>query len=204
MPNGKGQVWIRCMNHGQKPLTLQLGEAVGSYTATEAIQSVEEQVCTTSWKAVDQVPLGREVPPHLETLYERGKALCEDQSQLEQFTSLLNRYQGVFSAGEHDARHTSLIQHSIQVAKDTRPIRLPPHHLGPLKEEKAERQAQGLLDRGLIEPTYGAWSSPVVLAITGVSMQSLRRTLILPHIDESLDALAGSQDFSIQGLGSRY
>ena len=45
----------------------------------------------------------------------------------------------------------------------TRPIRQLPHRLRPHKEQETKCQVQDLLARGIIEPTNGAWSSPVVL-----------------------------------------
>ena len=82
--------------------------------------------------------MGATVPEHLVPLYEQGREHCEGPHQLKQFLSLLTSYQDVFSKGDGDMGHTNLIEHSIPVAKDTKPIRLPPHRLGPQKEEEAE------------------------------------------------------------------
>ena len=113
-------------------------------------------------------------------------------------------------------RRTTLIEHSIPVIEDTRPIRQPPHRLGPEKEAEAEKQVQDLFEKGLIEPASGAWGSPVVLVqkkdnswrfridyrcLNAVTRQD---AYSLPRIDESLDALAGSSFFSALDLESRY
>ena len=79
---------------------------------------------------------------------------------------LLDQYQDVFSRNDQDVGRTDLVKHSIPVQEGTRPIRQPPHRLGPQKEQEAERQIQDLLARGMIEPASGAWSSPVVLVKT--------------------------------------
>ena len=80
-----------------------------------------------------------------------------------QFAGLLTQYADVFSKGAGDIGKTELVKQSIPVKPDTKPIRMPPHRLGPQKELEAERQVQALLEQGLIEPAGGAWSSPVIL-----------------------------------------
>ena len=56
-----------------------------------------------------------------------------------------------------------MVEHSIPLVEGARPIRQPPHRLGPQKEAEADRQVQELLEKGLIKPANGAWSSPVVM-----------------------------------------
>ena len=58
---------------------------------------------------------------------------------------------------------THEVQHDIPVLPGTIPIKQPPHRLGLEKEAEVGRQVEGLLQKGLIEPASGAWSSPVVL-----------------------------------------
>ena len=79
-----------------------------------------------------------------------------------------------------------------------------------------QRQVEGLLERGLIEPANGAWSSPVVLVRKKdgawrfcVDYRKLNAVTQydaypLPRIDESLDALSGSQFFSTLDLVAGY
>ena len=129
---------------------------------------------------------------------------------------LFRQYQDVFSQNDGDVGRTELVEHSIPVEEGTRPIRQPPHRLGPQKEAEADRQVQKLLEKGLIEPSSGAWSSPVVLVrkkddswrfcidyrrLNAVTKQD---AYPIPRIDESLDALAGSKLFSTLDLTSGY
>ena len=96
-------------------------------------------------------------------VYEAACKGCRDASQRAKMADLLRRYGDVCSKDSGDIGRTSLVEHSIPVMERTRPIRQPPHRLGPHKEAEAERQVQELLKEGLIEPSTGAWSSPVVL-----------------------------------------
>ena len=88
---------------------------------------------------------------------------CTTRKQEGQLADLLTRYEAVFSKNDQDVGRTELVYYSISTTKGTRPIRQPPHRLGPHKKQEAERQVQDLLARGMIEPANGAWSSPVVL-----------------------------------------
>ena len=126
------------------------------------------------------------------------------------------QYQDVFSKGADDVGRTTLVEHSIPVVEGTRPIRQPPHRLGPEKEAEAEKQIQELLNKGLIKPASGAGGSSVLLVrkkdnswrfcidyrrLNSVTQQD---AYPLPWIDQSLDALAGSQFFSTLDLVSGY
>jgi len=83
-------------------------------------------------------------------------------------------------------------------------------------EKEVSRQLHDHLYRGLIEPVHSALSSPVVLVRKKnrswrfcVNYHKLNSVTIqdgypLPRIDESLDALAGSEYFSTLDLLSGY
>jgi len=58
---------------------------------------------------------------------------------------------------------TTPVEHEIPVKPETRPIRQAHRCLGPEKDAEAAKQVQQLLDKGLIEASHSAWSSPVVM-----------------------------------------
>ena len=64
---------------------------------------------------------------------------------------LLTRYEVVFSKNDKDVGRTELVHNSIPAAGGTRPIRQPPHRLGPHKEQESELQVQDLLAQSMIE-----------------------------------------------------
>ena len=98
----------------------------------------------------------------------------------------------------------------------TRSIRQPPRRLGLEKDKEVERQVADLVQRGMVEPADGAWSSPVVLVrkkdqswrlcvdYRWLNAATRKDAYPLPRIDDSLDALAGSMYFSTLDLVSGY
>ena len=129
---------------------------------------------------------------------------------------MLKEYSTVFSTEDGYVGQTTLVEHSIPIEEGTRPIRQPPHRLGPEKEAEAERQVAELLEKGLIEPAGGAWSSSVVLVrkkggkwhfcvdYQRLNVVTQQDAYPLPRIDDSLDALSGSKFFSTLDLVSGY
>lgn len=172
-PDTKGLLLVRCNNPTSQPLKLSSGITLGSYTG---VDDEAEQVFTDVLSHDRQVKGdlvatlssgtvakdGPDVPRHLQKLYNAAIPNCTKE-EAEGLAQLLRKYSTVFSTGDWDAGKTDLITHSIPVMDGTRPIRQYPHRLGSVKETEAERQVATLLEKGLIAPADGAWSSPVVL-----------------------------------------
>ena len=109
------------------------------------------------------VSSGQDVPDHLQELHKQAVAGCQTQDQEQELTALLRKYHDVFSKFDSDVGRTKMVEHSIPLVEGARPIRQPPHRLGPQKEAEANQQVQELLEKGLIELAKGAWNSPVVM-----------------------------------------
>ena len=90
------------------------------------------------------------VPVHLQQLYNIACKNCSGRYQEEKLAMLLNKFESVFSKDDQDVGHTKLVEHSLPVLSNTRPIRQPPHRLGPQKEQEVEKQVQQLLEQGFI------------------------------------------------------
>ena len=223
-PDDRRQVIVRCLNATNSVRVVRAGTTVATFTGIEEqdVQSQRHgaQLPGPEQKAGEEGPFSKTelsgVPEHVRKLYETACQGCQSAAQCAKLAKLLEKYEDVFSREDGDIGHTTLVKHSIPVVEGTRPIRQPPHRLGPVKEMEAERQVQELLKKGLIEPASGAWSSPVVLVkkkddswrfcidyrrLNAVTQQD---AYLIPWIDESLDALAGSKFFSTLDLTSGY
>jgi len=92
------------------------------------------------------------VPSHLIDLYERSSAHLNEN----------DKHSSTFSSSSEDIGRTQLVEHSINTG-NAAPIRQPPRRL-PLGQRAIERQEiTKMLERGIIEPSSSAGSSPVVL-----------------------------------------
>ena len=149
-PDHQGRVMVRCLNPAGQPLQVKAGTTVGVYTSIEDKDISEAEL---PGEQPDQYGIG--LPDHLTSLFTRARENCHYLTQEEQLSTLLTKYQDVFSTGAEDMGRTTLAEHSIPVVEGTRPIRQPPRRLGS-EEAEAEKQVQELLTKGLIEPANGA------------------------------------------------
>jgi len=152
---------VQCINPFTEPVRLSAGALVEKYhsiqeadvgPALETVADTQENPTRTSRGAV---------PEHMADLYDGACGNCTSSTERQVLAQLLVEYSNVFSRSDGDMGLTKVISHNIPLAAGTTPIRQPTRRLGPEKE--VSRQVQDLLDRDLIEPAHGAWSSLVVL-----------------------------------------
>ena len=215
-PDPTGRVLLRCFNCSDQTLKVAAGSIVGELIAVEEadVQDVPNDQPPAGIRA--QQGATPDVPSHLVELYAQAGSVLPEPAQRQAVAQLLGEYEAVFSKGDHDVGRTDQVLHEIPLVPGAHPIKQPPHRLGPEKEAEVDRQVQGLLQRGLIEPACGSWSSPVVLVrkkdgtwrfcVDYRRLNSITQydAYPLPRIDESLDALAGSRYFSTLDLVSGY
>jgi len=210
----RGEILVQCVNPFSEAVQLPSGFILGCF------HSVQEEGIGPSLGDATEGPRQRPskgrriVPPHVQELHETACDGCASNREHQAMAKLLREYNDVFSSGDHDVGLTRAVRHEIPLAARTVPIRQATRRLGPEKE--VSRQVRDLLDRGLIEPVHSAWSSPVVLVwkkdvswrfcvdYRKLNSMTIQDAYPLPRIDESLDALAGSQYFSTLELLSGY
>ena len=106
------------------------------------------------------------------------------------------------------------ITHHIKLILE--PIKQRPRRTSPWKQVEINRQVENLLDRGVIKESNSAWSSPVVWGAKKdgsqrfcVDYQMVNAITVpcafpLPHIDDTLDELAGAKSIATLDIASRY
>ena len=90
---------------------------------------------------------------------------------------------------------------------DTQVIRKAPHRVKPETEAEIDRQVSQLLHQGIIEPTYRAWSSPVVLVKKDQTWRlcvGYRKLNAVTKQNDSLNALFGRRVVSTLDMSSGY
>ena len=138
-----------------------------------------------------------------------------DQNEKEMLFSLLMEYKDVFSFRSSDLGHTSLLHHRINTGSKG-PIQCPPRRIPQARREDVRRLLREMLDNGIVEPSEGPWSSPIVLAkkkdgtlrfcvdYRKVNTITKRDAYPLPRIDDTLGTLGGSKFFTTMDLASGY
>lgn len=135
--------------------------------------------------------------------------------QQEMVRDLLQKHIKVFAKSKTDLGKTNIVSHKINTG-DARPIKQQPRRIPLHKKEAAREEVQRMLKAGIIEPSSSAWSAPIVLVTKKdgsirycidyrkLNEVTQKDSYPLPRIDDSLDALRGSQWFSCLDLASGY
>ena len=129
--------------------------------------------------------------------------------------ALLQEYADVFSFASSDLGRTSVLQHRIDTG-NAAPVHLPPRRVPQARREEVRRLLQEMLHSGVVEPSEGPWSSPIILAkkkdgslrfcvdYRKVNAITRKDAYPLPRVDDTLDMLGGSKFFSTLDLASGY
>ena len=78
------------------------------------------------------------------------------------FRDLFVKYRDVFALSDSELGRTSLVQHVNNTGDATR-IKQMPYRTLPEGKQEIDRQVNNTLERGIIQESVSAWSSPVVL-----------------------------------------
>ncbi|GBN76508.1 Retrovirus-related Pol polyprotein from transposon 297 [Araneus ventricosus] len=189
---------VRVLNLDNKPKTVDKGAVIA-----------------TCEPVVDIIARPQEFSESLRlpSILENLEGLNEEQRTA--VKKLLQEFQNLFSTSYSDVGRCNMTQHRINTGNHP-PIKQYPRRLPLAKKEEAERLVKEMVDNGIIEESSGPWASPIVLVKKKdgstrfcVDYRKLNEITIkdscpLPRIDDTLDALNGSQWFSTLDLKSGY
>ena len=160
---------------------------------------------------------GEVLPADQEVLWSLVSKVGEHVSAVEKerMFALLQEYADVFSFASSDLGRTSVLQHRIDTG-NAAPVHLPPRRVPQARREEVRRLLQEMLHSGVVEPSEGPWSSPIILAkkkdgslrfcvdYRKVNAITRKDAYPLPRVDDTLDMLGGSKFFSTLDLASGY
>jgi len=157
----RGQISTQCVKPFTESVELPAGFMVNRF------HSVQGDVGPSLGETTDNLcppPQGGQEPilTHVKDLYKEACQGCMSNEERLAMAKLLRKYKDVFNSGDHDAGQTQAVCHETPLAVGTIPIQQPTRRLWPEQEKEVSRQIRDFLDRGLIEPAHGAWSSPVI------------------------------------------
>ncbi|GBN58215.1 Retrovirus-related Pol polyprotein from transposon 297 [Araneus ventricosus] len=189
---------VRVMNRDNKPKTIDKGAVIATCEPVMDIvarpQEFSESLRPPS------------ILENLEGLNEAQRAIVRE---------LLQEFQNLFSASDSDVGRCNMTQHRINTGNHP-PIKQYPRRFPLAKKEEAERLVKEMVDNGIIEESPGPWASPIVLVkkkeestrfcfdYRKLNAITIKDSYPLPRIDDTLDALNGSQWFSTLDLKSGY
>ena len=130
------------------------------------------------------------------------------------FRDLFVKYRNVFALSDSELGRTSLVQHLIDTG-DATPIKQLPYRTSPEGKQEIDRQVNNILERGIIQESVSAWSSPVFLKKKDGSMRfcvdyrklnkvTKKDSFPLPLIADTLDSLSGTSVYSTLDMKAGY
>ncbi|GBN95947.1 Retrovirus-related Pol polyprotein from transposon 297 [Araneus ventricosus] len=194
----KEAIPVRVLNLDHKPKTIDKGAVIAT---CEPVVDIANR------------PQGFSESLRLPSILDNLEGLNEEQRTA--VKGLLQEFQNLFSTSDSDVGRCNMTQHRINTGNHP-PIKQYPRRLPLAKKEEAERLVKEMVDNGIIEESSGPWASPIVLVKKKdgstrfcVDYRKLNEITIkdsypLPRIDDTLDALNGSQWFSTLDLKSGY
>ena len=121
---------------------------------------------------------------------------------------LLKRYAFAFATNNKSQGRTAMVKHEIDTG-EARPIKQAPRSIPLAKRNEVKELVDEMKKSGVIEPSSGPWSSPVVLVkkkdgstrfcvdYRKLNDVTKKDSYPLPRIDDTLDTLAGTKWFHI-------
>ncbi|GBM48452.1 Transposon Ty3-I Gag-Pol polyprotein [Araneus ventricosus] len=189
---------VRVLNLNNKPKILDKGDVIATCDPVVDIVARPQEFSGAQ---------------HLQSTLENLQILNEEQRTA--VKKLLNEFQDLFSTCDADVGRCNMTQHRINTG-DHPPIKQYPRRLPLARKEEAEHLVQEMVDNGIIEESSGPWASPIVLVkkkdgstrfcvdYRKLNEITKKDSYPLPRIDDTLDALNGSQWFTTLDLKSGY
>ena len=124
--------------------------------------------------------------------------------QRKELASLLDQFTDIFSSGPADLGQTGIMQHCIDTG-DHPPIKQAPRRVPMHQQGTVCQHVEDVLQHGVIQPSTSLWATPNVLVkkkdgttcfcvdYRKLNDMTRKDAYPLPHIDETLDALAGAK-----------
>jgi hypothetical protein len=126
--------------------------------------------------------------------------------QKDELRKLIDSYSDVFATSLTELGCTNIVEHTIDIDSNAKPIRSVPYRVNPTDKKIIEQHINELQQAGIIRESKSPWASPIVLvrrpgsdktrmAIDYRKINSITRidSQPLPRIDDCLDSLGEGQ-----------
>ena len=141
------------LNPSLAPIKMHANERIGQF------QPLGSQVLLPATAQVSAV-----VSTHQNTAVRQMEQGIQGLTETEKskLHHLLEEYADIISASEEDMGRTNVVRHTINTG-DADPVRQPPRRLPFHQRSMVKQMLDDMLSKGVIEPSAGPWSSPIVL-----------------------------------------
>ena len=158
---GDQNTLVCILNPSPEPVVIHQNEKVGKLVPLDQ----PDAMCT-----LDQLSLQQEQQKPKPSDVERAIAQMTDDTQVLHQTektkleALLHEFADMLSVSNDDLGRTTIVKHQIDLGEsDATPVRQPPRRLPFNQRETVQQHVDKMLRNGIIEPSKGPWSSPVIL-----------------------------------------
>ncbi|KAL5516401.1 hypothetical protein EMCRGX_G001711 [Ephydatia muelleri] len=210
-PVHDGKAVVQLVNPSAVPVTLHCKEKVGQVSPWDGREGANmvEPALGTRLPARSTEAIGKAVGELM------GDTSGLSREECAKLKTILHHFSDVISVGDGDLGRTNVLRHTIN-SGDTPPVHQPARRLPFHQRDVVQKMIQGMLQQGIIEPSGGAWASPIVLVrkkdgsyrfcVDFRRLNSVTKKDVhpLPRIDDALDTLSGSKWFSTLDLASGY
>ena len=151
-----GMIPIRLVNPSFQPVKIY------RRTRLPDFEEVDQNVATFELNATEKI----EEPSNYEQLEKHDYSQLPDLSDSilstddkVKFRDLFVKYRDVFALSDSELGRTSLVQHVIDTG-DATPIKQMPYRTSPEGKQEIDGQVYNMLERGIVQESVSAWSSP--------------------------------------------
>ena len=196
---GSNEVNVQITNITPKEVTLYQGMRVADFSLGQCIMSVDKHSCESHSTEMPKVDL-------------TGADLTH--SQMRDLKKLIGEFRRPFVTEGGPTGRTSKVKHTI--VTNGPPVREPLRRIPHMLQDTVKAEVEKMLQHGVIRESSSPCSSPIVtikkkdgswrfcVDFRKVNSMTRRDAYPLPRIDETLEALAGSQFFTTLDLASGY
>ena len=205
----KGQVPIEVANFGQEDIYLQPRARIATITKGEVVGKLtEEQNIEYEEVSVQKMVVGDvskiKNPESVYSKLDVGDLTPEQETKVQE---LIDKYDALFSRGDHDLGYCDKIKHKI-ITTDDIPFRMPYRRIPPSYWPEVKDYLETQLNAGVIRPSKSPYASAIVLVkkpcgkirVVGdfrkLNAKTVKDAHPLPRTEEALEALNGAKYFA--------
>ena len=206
---------IAVMNIQDENVVIKKGSEIARITTVRIGQQSKEPITEVPSEKVLKVE-DRSEKLLQDLQIEENEMLRSNPEIKQKVKDLVVEYQDVFSEPGNEIGKTNLMEFTLDLKPEARPIRQRLRPLNPKQRESLQKQLEVWKHEGVIEEVSSPWASPLVPALKkggdirwAVDYRRLNEVTIadsfpLPSISENLEKLQGSKVFSTLDAAAAY